>query len=403
MGHSLRHRAGRLARRAVRSVKGKLFLWHLALAFLLSLFLALAGLVFGNSLYVREAKERLNDTLYFLERELASGEDAGLVLDRAKAGLRVREACLVTYDGQIPVISKRGLTGYEEEHPPEKGLPGALAEPLREAADGLGEPVFVLDGVGGQRVLTGILPIYDGEAEVESLLVVEEEILEKKRILALVPLWLALFALYALADLCFFRRKIWEPEAERKRKLRAAEEENERLRHHAVKSEALAYRDSLTGVKNKVSYDKMLEKWNQRIAEGETAFAMIMLDVNGLKDVNDTLGHAYGDLYLQRNCKLICDVFAHSPVYRIGGDEFLVVAGDRDFERIPRLVEELRRKVEQTADPGADPWEKPCLACGVAVYEPGTDQRAEDVFLRADKAMYEDKQRLKNLGFGSPL
>lgn len=52
---------------------------------------------------------------------------------------------------------------------------------------------------------------------------------------------------------------------------------------------------------------------------------MIVFDINNLKIINDTLGHDFGDILIIDSCKLICKVFKRSPVYRIGGDEFVVI------------------------------------------------------------------------------
>jgi len=54
-------------------------------------------------------------------------------------------------------------------------------------------------------------------------------------------------------------------------------------------------------------------------------FGVIGCDVNGLKKINDTLGHKAGDEYICAACKMLCEYFKHSPVFRIGGDEFVVI------------------------------------------------------------------------------
>ena len=89
---------------------------------------------------------------------------------------------------------------------------------------------------------------------------------------------------------------------------------------HKVKNN----KDSLTGVGNKTAYIKKTNEINEQIRNGFKDFAVVMIDINGLKAVNDNYGHANGDLYIKGCCHIICEVFKHSPVYRIGGDEFAV-------------------------------------------------------------------------------
>ena len=115
-----------------------------------------------------------------------------------------------------------------------------------------------------------------------------------------------------------------------------------------------------------------------------------MCDINNLKVVNDTQGHEAGDVYIRECCLMICHVFTHSPVFRLGGDEFAVILQGQDYENRDELLALLR---EQAALPGEEG--KGCMACGLAEYLPQTDTSLSDVFARADRAMYEEKTRMK--------
>ena len=147
--------------------------------------------------------------------------------------------------------------------------------------------------------------------------------------------------------------------------------------------------DALTGVKNKHAYLDEEEYLDMLIEEHrEPEFAIVMLDINNLKTVNDTEGHQAGDLYIQNACRIICDVFKHSPVYRVGGDEFVVVAEGSDYEQIDELADTIRvHNQETTRDGGV------VIACGIAKYE--GDPCVAAVFDRADDEMYENKRALK--------
>ncbi|MBE8952853.1 MAG: GGDEF domain-containing protein, partial [Quinella sp. 1Q7] len=87
----------------------------------------------------------------------------------------------------------------------------------------------------------------------------------------------------------------------------------------------IAYKDSLTGVQNKAAYDRAIAELDEKISDGDAKFCIVMVDVNYLKRVNDTYGHERGNEYLINACRLVCAIFGEEHVYRIGGDEFVVV------------------------------------------------------------------------------
>ena len=133
---------------------------------------------------------------------------------------------------------------------------------------------------------------------------------------------------------------------------------------------------------------------NEQIKAGSAgAFALAVCDVNGLKYVNDSYGHKAGDEYLKSGSRLICETFQHSPVYRTGGDEFVVLLRGHDLEERDALLDQLNRQVEENI-----PQEKAVISVGVAVYDPVHDHSLHQVFEYADTAMYVRKQQLKAMG-----
>ncbi len=153
----------------------------------------------------------------------------------------------------------------------------------------------------------------------------------------------------------------------------------------------LARRDELTHTKNKTAYHEMERELQRQIEEGSDPFGIVVCDINGLKAINDTEGHKAGDDYIRASCMLVCRIFHHSPVYRVGGDEFVVVLRGQDFENRASLFASLRRQVEDNVRIG----EGPIVASGLAEFQPVVDRTVEDVFNRADNQMYGDKARLK--------
>ena len=158
----------------------------------------------------------------------------------------------------------------------------------------------------------------------------------------------------------------------------------------------LAHKDALTGLKNKAAYNEDTTRFNADIAQGSAEFAIIMIDVNFLKRVNDTYGHERGNEYLINAGKLVCSVFGEEKVYRIGGDEFVVALDREDLARCEELVATLRGLIEKLReDNSLQAWEKVSAAVGVAYYDELSDKTAEDVFKRADADMYKNKLAMK--------
>ncbi len=156
-----------------------------------------------------------------------------------------------------------------------------------------------------------------------------------------------------------------------------------------------AYRDSLTGVGSKAAYTRKVAELNSIPDNSLTGLAVAMIDMNNLKQINDDFGHKAGDLYIKGCCRLICEAFKHSPVFRIGGDEFVAVLQGQDYENRSEIAEKLRgRFAEAFAQQDLDPWLRYSAAVGVAEYT-DEDNSFEQVFKRADQMMYEEKKQFK--------
>ena len=127
------------------------------------------------------------------------------------------------------------------------------------------------------------------------------------------------------------------------------------------------------------------------IKKGKAKFALSMIDLNDLKTTNDTLGHEKGDLLIIALSNMIKDIFTCSNVYRIGGDEFIVISEGSDLERIDRLHQAffLRMDDDKTNE------DRISAAIGTAVFDPKIDNNVEDTFKRADRQMYEQKKKMK--------
>jgi len=163
-----------------------------------------------------------------------------------------------------------------------------------------------------------------------------------------------------------------------------------------TKVNEFALRDALTGVKNKAAYDKVEVRLNSDIITQTARFGMLMIDINYLKKVNDTFGHEAGDLYIKNMCTLICDTFEHSPVFRVGGDEFVVLLENKDFNRKDELIDSFRSHMEELqSNKSLQPWERLSAAMGLAIYDESMDDDADSVLKRADRLMYQNKKDMK--------
>jgi len=120
-----------------------------------------------------------------------------------------------------------------------------------------------------------------------------------------------------------------------------------------------------------------------------------MIDMNDLKHINDDYGHKAGDLYIKGCCHMICETFKNSPVFRIGGDEFVAILQGKDYSKREEKAAYLRKAFADSFDqPDTEPWLRYSAAVGLAEYS--TDNsNYELVFKQADMAMYEDKKQFK--------
>lgn len=169
-------------------------------------------------------------------------------------------------------------------------------------------------------------------------------------------------------------------------------------RQQADDMHELAHMDSLTGIRNRMAYDKEIARLDTEIGNGLKDFGIVMVDLNSLKMINDTYGHECGNQAIRKLSGLICDVFVHSPVFRIGGDEFAVILRNKDFVRVEELTKEFSGRLEDLKNDGTlEKWERISAALGYALFDPKIDHYADDVFKRADTNMYENKKFMKSL------
>ncbi|MDO4804137.1 MAG: diguanylate cyclase [Lachnospiraceae bacterium] len=159
-----------------------------------------------------------------------------------------------------------------------------------------------------------------------------------------------------------------------------------------TKARRMADIDPMTGIKNKHAYAQWEEKINGRIKEGEQEpFAVVVCDINNLKVVNDLYGHKEGDACIKNACARICGVFSRSPVFRVGGDEFIAILTKGDYIQRKKLLERINALPRDLSK-----FRKgETVSAGMAEYDKDKHPSLLSVVEEADKAMYERKQYLK--------
>lgn len=149
--------------------------------------------------------------------------------------------------------------------------------------------------------------------------------------------------------------------------------------------------DTPTGMKNRNAYEVDL---NNLIARGKSKdIGVVVADINGLKQVNDRLGHSAGDKYISLVADCIKETKNDTMIgYRTGGDEFVIFVQDATEETLKKFVEICASRVKSQkyfTDMRCS------LACGYCMFDPALDKTLEDTFNRADELMYVEKRRQK--------
>ena len=154
----------------------------------------------------------------------------------------------------------------------------------------------------------------------------------------------------------------------------------------------LAYHDALTGLPNRMLFNNRLALELNRAQRNQQKFAVMLLDLDRFKDVNDTLGHTMGDRLLQHVGKRLENILRKSDtISRMGGDEFIIllpeITGVKDAEKIAEKIIEAIRKPFQVEG------HKICIttSIGFSIY-PDNGENADTLIRNADIAMYHAKE-----------
>jgi diguanylate cyclase (GGDEF)-like protein len=156
--------------------------------------------------------------------------------------------------------------------------------------------------------------------------------------------------------------------------------------------ENLVVADPLTGTFNRRKFHNVLDRAVSNATRHDHRFALLMIDVDHFKNINDTYGHQAGDEVLRSVCERISvAVRSADQLFRVGGEEFCLLASVAGDEDIGPLAEKLRKVVAGRQFPVVG---RITISIGIAHFRVGDTQ--ESIYARADEAMYEAKRKGRN-------
>jgi len=170
-------------------------------------------------------------------------------------------------------------------------------------------------------------------------------------------------------------------------------ERNMLLRHNKVLEE-LTKADSMTGLLNQSAIKQKLSEEIRRVQRYGRDFAILLLDIDNFKKVNDTYGHAVGDEIICRTAEILLQhLRATDHIGRYGGDEFLVICPETDLHKAQAVAEKIAECFKDIRTPGGMSM---TASIGAAVYSSDSAEDDEALFRMADNNLYTAKRNGKN-------
>ena len=165
------------------------------------------------------------------------------------------------------------------------------------------------------------------------------------------------------------------------------------LQEANIKLEHLARTDPLTGMLNRLAANERLEEEFARLQRTHSAYALLLLDIDHFKRINDSYGHPVGDQALQFVARLVRETIRNSDLlYRVGGEEFLVLLPATHGSAAMAVAEKVRACVAESPEPTVG---QITLSIGIAQAQVD-DASSDDAILRADHGLYAAKAAGRN-------
>lgn len=179
----------------------------------------------------------------------------------------------------------------------------------------------------------------------------------------------------------------------------SVEEKNRQLEEANARLERMTLVDELTGIENRRYFQRALDAEWERARRASTSLALILLDLDHFKELNDTRGHPAGDACLRMVGQFLAESIRRGGdvVSRYGGEEFAILLPGCETPEAMRLAERLRIGVEQLGiEYGTTTMRRLTTSCGVASIKPDEGPGAEELIARADRALYLAKRHGRN-------
>jgi len=171
----------------------------------------------------------------------------------------------------------------------------------------------------------------------------------------------------------------------------------DKLKEELKKANFFAKTDELTNIPNRRGFNENMEETIRFSLQNQSSFALVLLDLDFFKAVNDTFGHIVGDSALRYVSKLLkAETKGRDSIARIGGEEFSIILPDTSYENALKVADNIRLKIanKTLSVKGQKKPLKLTLSSGVAIYRKG--EYVDALFQRADKALYLAKNNGRN-------
>jgi len=158
----------------------------------------------------------------------------------------------------------------------------------------------------------------------------------------------------------------------------------------------LSLNDDLTNLYNRRGFLSLVERYIKSIQGTENRFLIAFLDLDGLKQINDTFGHREGSQALIEVAEILRGTFRDSDIIaRFGGDEFVVLVKDTSEESAEVIIDRLQKSVEEHNAKHNRPY-RLSISLGIACYDPHNPRSIDELLSCADELMYSNKQSKKD-------
>lgn len=165
------------------------------------------------------------------------------------------------------------------------------------------------------------------------------------------------------------------------------------LNYQIKMNKELSYIDSLTEIKNRKAYDEKIEELVSLYERYDTTFSIAIFDADDFKEINDTYGHSFGDTVLKNIAKALQSSIRNGDmVYRIGGEEFIVIFPSTTLEESKTVIEKIRKKV----DISLNTENKVKVTLSIGLTEISAQDSKDSIFKKIDRFLYVSKGSGKN-------